>query len=70
MEELPEPVGPVKMGWYHCIPANVCQDEREEVVLYNPWDRWVYIYTPMPLKPDAFEGYRASPRQYNARLMD
>lgn len=70
MEELPEPVGPARMGWYHCIPADVCQDEREELVLYNPWDRWIYIYTPSPLTPKAFAGYRASPRQYNARLMD
>jgi len=70
MEELPEPAGPVKMGWYHCIPANACCDGREEVVLYNPWDKWVYIYTPAPLNRNAFEGYRATPRQYNARLMD
>jgi hypothetical protein len=70
MEELPEPKGAPRMGWYHCIPANVCQDAREELVLYNPWDRWVYLYTPSPLSPNAFTGYRASPRQYNARLMD
>jgi hypothetical protein len=70
MEELPEPVGPARMGWYHCIPGDVCQDEREELVLYNPWDRWIYIYTPSPLKPKAFKGYHASSRQYNARLMD
>ena len=68
--KLGKPVGPARMGWYHCIPANVCQDEREELVLYNPWDRWIYIYTPSPLRPQAFEGYRATPRQYNARLMD
>lgn len=70
LKELGEPVGPARMGWYHCIPANVCGDEREEVLLYNPWDRWIYIYTASPLKPQAFTGYRASPRQYNARLMD
>ena len=70
MDELPSPVGPSRMGWYHCIPANVCGDEREEVILYNPWDRWIYIYTPSPLISEAFTGYCASPRQYNARLMD
>jgi hypothetical protein len=70
MKELPEPVGPSRMGWYHCIPANVCGDEREEVILYNPWDRYIYIYTPSPLNPQAFTGYQASQRQYNARLMD
>lgn len=70
LDELGKPVGPSRMGWYHCIPANVCSDEREELVLYNPWDRWIYIYTPSPLTPQVFTGYRATPRQYNARLMD
>jgi hypothetical protein len=67
---LPEPVGPPKMGWYHCIPADVCGDKREEVVVYNPWDRFVAIYTPAPLRESAFEGYAPAPRQYNVRLMD
>ena len=64
----PEPVG--RMAWYHCIPADVCGDEREELVLYNPWDPSIYIYTPHPLDPDSFAGYRPTARQYNARLMD
>ena len=43
--ELPAPTGG-KMGWYHCFPADVCGDEREEVVLYDPlWRRRVYLYT-------------------------
>ena len=67
---LPEPVGPARMGWYHCIPADVCGDGREELVLYNPWDRFVWIYTPAPLDEAAFNGYQPGPRQYNARLMD
>ncbi len=67
---LPRPVGPPKMGWYHCIPADVCGDEREEVVVYNPWDRFIAIYTPAPLDERVFKGYRPGPRQYNARLMD
>jgi hypothetical protein len=67
---LPEPTGPAKMGWYHCIPANVCGDRREEVVLYNPWDRSVWIFTPEPFDRAAFRGYRAGRRQYNPRLMD
>ncbi len=67
---LPEPVGPARMGWYHCIPANLCGDEREEIVLYNPWDKFIYIYTPFPLDEKAFKGYYAGPRQYNVRLMD
>jgi hypothetical protein len=67
---LPEPIGPEKMGWYHCIAANVCGDAREEIVLYNPWDRYVRIYTARPLRPGAFVRFDAGPRQYNVRLMD
>lgn len=67
---LPRPIGPTKMGWYHCIAANVCGDEREEVVLYNPWDRYVWIFSPAPIRPAVFDGYKAGPRQYNPRLMD
>ena len=70
LPELPPPAGPSRMGWYHCIPADVCGDSREEILLYNPWDTSVYIYTPHPLTEDAYERYRPSPRQYNARLMD
>jgi hypothetical protein len=70
LPDLPPLVGPPKMGWYHCIPADVCGDAREELVLYNPWDRRILIYTPAPLDESAFRGYRPGPRQYNARLMD
>jgi len=66
---LPEPTGG-RMGWYHCIPADVCGDGREEIVLYNPWEPSIYIYTPDPLDEAAYEGYHPGPRQYNARLMD
>jgi hypothetical protein len=66
---LPEPKGG-RMGWYHCIPADVCGDAREEVVLYNPWDRYVYVYSPAPVGASAFNGYTPGPRQYNVRLMD
>ncbi len=64
----PEPVG--RMAWYHCIPADVCGDWREEVVLWNPWTAHVYIYTQADNDLDAYAGYEASPRQTNARLMD
>lgn len=67
---LPKPVGSKRQGWYHCIPANVGGDLREEVVLYNPWDRYVCVYTPAPLDTAAFVHYQAMPRQYNVRLMD
>ncbi len=65
---LPQPIGQVKMGWYHAIPANVFGDEREEVVLYNPWDRYIWIYGPS--SSGQFKGYKAGSRQYNARIMD
>ncbi len=67
--ELPPPTGG-KMGWYHCFPADVCGDEREEVILYDPYSDTVYIYTPKPFNPNQFKGYKHTERQYNARLMD
>ena len=67
--ELPPSTGG-KMGWYHCFPANVCGDTREEVILYDPYSDAVYIYTPTPFQPDMFGGYQPTERQYNARLMD
>lgn len=67
---LPAPTGEAKMGWYHCIPADLCGDKREEALLYNPWDKTIYIYTPAPINPAAYNGYNPTPRQYNARLMD
>ena len=69
-DSLPSPSGDPRMGWHHCIPANICGDARQEVVLYNPWDPQIYIYTPSPAEPDAYTGYIAGPRQYNPRLMD
>ena len=70
LPELPacEPVG--RMAWYHCIAANLCGDEREELILYDPWSPEIYLYTPYPFAADAFGGYRPTPRQYNVRLMD
>lgn len=67
--ELPPPSGG-KMGWYHCFPADVCGDEREEIILYEPYSDAVYIYTPEPFDPSQFRGYTHTARQYNARLMD
>lgn len=69
LDELPPPTGG-RMGWYHCIPANVCGDEREELVLYDPEADAVYIYTPAPFDKDAFRVYRPTARQYNPRIMD
>ncbi len=69
---LPDPNGNKvhRMGFYHAIPANVCGDTREELVLWDPTARHVYVYTPEPLNESAYSGYQAGPRQYNPRLMD
>lgn len=67
--ELPSPTGG-RMGWYHCFPADVCGDAREEVILYDPYSDAVYIYTPPPFQPDLFGRYQHTERQYNTRLMD
>ncbi len=67
--ELPPPTGG-RMGWYHCFPADVCGDAREEVILYDPYSDAVYIYTPSPFQPDLFDAYQHTERQYNTRLMD
>jgi len=74
LPDLPPPAGPKRpartMAWYHAIPGDVAGDRREEVVVYNPWDRFVWIYTPAPLDRDPYQGYRPGPRQVNPRLMD
>ncbi len=67
--ELPEPSGG-NQGWFHCFAADVCGDQREEVVLYDPCATSIFIYTPAPLDETAYSGYYHGARQYNARLMD
>ena len=75
---LPKPASPIakqeapgwRMPWYHTIPADLCGDAREELLLYNPWDTAVYMYTPTPLDDSRYQGYRPGARQYNPRLMD
>lgn len=59
-----------RMGFYDVIPANVCGDQREELVLWDPTAAHVYIYTPAPLDESRYNRYEAGPRQYNPRLMD
>lgn len=67
--DLPPPSGG-KMGWYHCFAADVCGDSREEVILYDPYQDRVHIYTQEPTQNSSYSGYHHSPRQYNARLID
>jgi len=59
-----------RMGFYHAIPANLCGDDREELVLWDSTATDICIYTPKPLDQSAYRGYRAGPRQYNPRIMD
>ncbi len=64
---LGEPVGPSRMGWYHCIPADLNGDGREEMVIYNPWDRFVSVYAAPGYEPGRFV---PSLRAANPRIMD
>lgn len=72
LPDLPPPGGGEvhRMGFYHAIPANLCGDDREELVLWDPTDTDVFIYTPKPLDESAYRGYQDGPRQYNPRIMD
>ena len=67
--DLPPPAGG-KMGWYHCFPADVCGDEREEVILYDPYQDAIHIYTAGPLDESQYAGYSHTDRQINTRLID
>lgn len=65
---LPPPSGG-KMGWYHCFPANVCDGDCDQVILYDPYQDLVHIYT-QTVPSATFAGYRHTRRQYNTRLID
>lgn len=70
LPELPAPIGNFRQGWYHCIPANLYGDDRDEVVVYNPWDRYLFVYgnaKASQVNEPAFEPDR---RTYNSRLLD
>jgi hypothetical protein len=72
LPDLPPPNGGKvhRMGFYHFIPANICGDQREELVVWDPTARHIYIYTPKNFDPSVSSKYRHGPRQYNPRLMD
>ena len=59
-----------RMGFHHAIAADIVGDRREELVVWDPTARHIFIYTPAPLDETARTAYRAGPRQYNPRLMD
>lgn len=72
LPDLPPPNGGEvhRMGFYHAVPANLCGDHREELVLWDPTATLVFIYTQADLEKEAYRGYKAGPRQYNPRIMD
>ena len=70
LPNLPTPVGPEKMGWYHCIPGHYCGGDTEDILLYNPWAAELFIYTSTSLNKTNPPRFKNTARQYNARLMD
>jgi hypothetical protein len=72
LPELPPPGGSQvhRMGFYHAIAANLCGDDGEELVVYDPTGTEVYVYTRRPLDASRLPRYQHGPRQYNPRLMD
>lgn len=72
LPELPPPNGGDvhRMGFYHAIPANLCGDNREELVVWDPTATEIFIYSPSPLDRSLTPEYHHGPRQYNPRLMD
>ena len=72
LPELPPPHGAKihRMGFYHAIPANICGDLREELVLWDPTATHIFVYTQPDATKAQYKGYRPGPRQYNPRIMD
>ncbi len=72
LPDLPPPNGAKvhRMGFYHAIPADLCGDDREELLLWDPTATELFLYTPTPLVESAYKRYRPAPRQYNPRIMD
>ena len=67
---LPKAKGDKKQGWYHCIPTDIHGSPTEELLIYNPWDPYLFLYTKTSQKGSVFKKFTAGPRQYNVRLMD
>jgi hypothetical protein len=67
---LPEPKGDPRQGWYHCIPLTLRDGSAEDILVYNPWDRYVFLFTREDCEGQEQREFLPGPRQYNARLMD
>lgn len=70
LPDLPAAKGDKKMGWYHCIPVDAFESPGEELLVYNPWDRCILLYTKPGQAGATPRTFKAAPRQYNVRLMD
>lgn len=68
LPNLPAPSGTARRGWYHAIPVDLNGDAGEEIIVYNPWDSFIAIYSSTQL--DSLKPYQPTARQYNVRLMD
>ncbi len=69
LPNLPKAKGHFRQGWYHCVPLDLFADAGEDLLIYNPWDNRVFLYTRVANRNRPIR-FRPSPRQYNARLMD
>jgi hypothetical protein len=70
LPDLPPSFGNPRQGWYHCIPVNLHGDDREEIIVYIPWDAVVHVFSQEDPRTAPAAPYAPGPRQYNPRLMD
>lgn len=70
LPDLPPVKGNPRQGWYHCIPVHMNEAPREDILVYNPWDRRVFLFTREGTRSAPPLPFTAGPRQYNPRLMD
>ena len=64
------PIGPARQGWYHAIVADFCGDDGEDLVVYNPWDSYIYLFTANRKHWNKGKRFHATTKQYNPRLID
>ncbi|MEM6634161.1 MAG: hypothetical protein AAF694_31075 [Bacteroidota bacterium] len=65
-----QPKGDKRQGWYHCIAVDIAGDAGEEIVLYNPWEASIFIYSASRKGWKQIKKFVPTPKQYNPRLMD
>ena len=72
LPDLPPPNGGKvhRMGFHHAIPADLVGNAREELVVWDPTARYVYVYSQKDSGQSLKAKYLHGPRQYNPRLMD